>query len=59
MWCGLTLRRTDPVDEKDELIRTMLSMLQDLHNNYGWDQLASTLEDVEQAAQELGVKEAP
>ena len=46
------------MDEKDELIRTMLSMLQDLSNNYGWDQLASTLEDVEQAAQELGVKEA-
>lgn len=47
------------MDEKDELIRTMLSMLQDLHNNnYGWDQLASTLEDVEQTAQELGVTEA-
>lgn len=42
------------MNEKDELIRTMLSMLQDLSNNYGWDQLASTLEDVEQAAQELG-----
>lgn len=48
-----------PQEEKDELIRTMLSMLQDLSNNYGWDQLASTLEDVEQAAQELGIKEAP
>lgn len=43
-----------PADGKDDLIRTMLSMLRDLHNNYGWDELDATLEEVEALAEDLG-----
>lgn len=42
-------------DSKDELIRTMLSMLQDLHENIGWEELCSTLEAVEDEVAELGL----
>ena len=42
-------------DSKDELIRTMLSMLQDLHENVGWEELCSTLEAVEEETSELGL----
>ena len=44
-----------PGDGKDDLIRTMLSMLRDLHNNYGWDELDATLEEVEDLAEDLGI----
>ena len=44
-----------PTTEKDELIRTMLSMLQDLHNNYGWEELDASLEDIEETIRELGI----
>lgn len=45
-----------PSDDKDDLIRTMLSMLRDLHNNHGWDELDASLEDVEESARELGIE---
>ena len=44
-----------PSDDKDDLIRTMLGMLRDLHNNYGWDELGATLEEVEDLAEDLGI----
>lgn len=37
------------------LLGDMLSMLQDLHNNFGWDELTTSLEDVQERAGELGV----
>lgn len=37
------------------LISDMLSMLQDLHNNFGWDELTTTLEDVQQRAADMGL----
>lgn len=40
---------------KDELIRSMLS---DLHENFGWDELTSSLEEVQEAARELGIEES-
>ena len=43
---------------KGELIRSMLSMLRDLHENFGWDELSSSLEDVEEAARALGIEES-
>lgn len=43
--------------DKDELIRVMLGMLSDLHENYGWDELQCSLEEVQDAARELGIEE--
>ena len=52
---GVTAWLCTPADGKDDLIRTMLSMLRDLHNNYGWDELDATLEEVEDLAEDLGI----
>lgn len=43
------------MEQREELIRTMLGMLRDLHENYGWDELSDTLEGVAEAASDLGV----
>lgn len=37
------------------LAEEMLGMLSDLHENFGWDELNATLEDVTLEAVELGV----
>jgi hypothetical protein len=36
------------------LVERMASMLCDLHNNFGWDELGDSLEDVLDEARELG-----
>lgn len=41
--------------ELEDLLRDTLQMLHDLHENYGWDGLQRSLEDVQESAAELGV----
>jgi len=36
------------------LVERMASMLNDLHNNFGWDELGDTLESVLEEATDLG-----
>lgn len=44
--------------EAEELIRTMQSMLSDLHDNFGWDELISSLEAVNDEAEDIFGKAA-
>lgn len=39
----------------DALIYDMLSMLTDLYNNWPWEQLEATLEEVTERAEKLGI----
>ncbi len=45
-----------PATEKDELILIMHSMLKDLYNNYWWEELDASLEDIEETIRELGIE---
>lgn len=42
------------VQQLQTLVERMASMLCDLHNNYGWDELGDSLEGVLDEARELG-----
>lgn len=46
----------DPGSVTQDLLREALSMLNDLHNGYGWDELHTTLDDLVERASELGVE---
>lgn len=43
----------EEIGRLQELAGTMRQMLRDLHNNYGWDELDTTLEEVEAEAEAL------
>lgn len=47
----------EKVEALRELTATCISMLKDLHDNVGWDQLNGSLEDVLQDARDLGIIE--
>ncbi len=42
------------VQKLQTLVERMASMLCDLHNNFGWDELSDSLDDVLDEARELG-----
>ncbi len=44
------------IEDLRDLARRQHSMLADLHNNYGWDELCATMEEITDEARELGIE---
>lgn len=56
------IQQKNDLEDENQQLRSLLSdaleMLEDLHNNFGWDELHCTLEDLKEAASEAGVEVA-